>query len=410
MKIAIVIWDLTVSGGTQRQALELSQELSKSHSVEVYAYAHDPKQCYPKLSRRVKIFSLHKRMPVRKNRELGKIHSLFNEAYGQYHRDDKAIKELSAFLPGGFDILNYHDLNTEKVAYFYKRHHPSSKAVWMSNDVPILKNKEHYDTSPTSARSPQARVANLLRRLLLWISLNQERKIISALDHMVVLDGRNQRLFQGNFKKTPVIIRSGLDTASFRPRFKKNNEVFTVLAAGIFFRWRRFEDLISAAAILKKQGYGFRLNIIGSDRYDHAYYLELKEQVSHLALTDRVAFLGTVTEPELVANYQSADVFVFPNHNQTWGLAVFEALACGTPVIVSKSAGAHEVLDDGRNALLVDPLNPQEIAKKIALLIEQPELGQKLARNGHQLVKTDITWPLYAKNMLKVFENVLSQS
>jgi len=102
-------------------------------------------------------------------------------------------------------------------------------------------------------------------------------------------------------------------------------------------------------------------------------------------------------------------VFVFPNHLQSWGLAVFEAMASGLPVVVSKSAGASEVLTDGENALLVNPKNPGEIAKAIQSLIDNPDLYRTLSKNGRDFVEQNISWVKYTDQMEDVFKRVMSK-
>ncbi|MDZ4260263.1 MAG: hypothetical protein U1A25_01235, partial [Candidatus Sungbacteria bacterium] len=70
--------------------------------------------------------------------------------------------------------------------------------------------------------------------------------------------------------------------------------------------------------------------------------------------------------------------------------------ASGCPVIVSKTAGASEVLTDGENALLVPPKNP--------------DLYEQLSRKGRLFVEQNISWRKYTEYMLKVFEEVIKRN
>jgi len=82
--------------------------------------------------------------------------------------------------------------------------------------------------------------------------------------------------------------------------------------------------------------------------------------IKQFSLSDCVVFHGHISEEKLVEFYSTSDIFVFPNYPQTWGLAVFEAMGCGTPVVVSTSCGASEVLTDKENAILVPPKSPEK--------------------------------------------------
>jgi glycosyltransferase involved in cell wall biosynthesis len=114
-----------------------------------------------------------------------------------------------------------------------------------------------------------------------------------------------------------------------------------------------------------------------------------------------------VSEEELRHAYQTHDIYVSPNHLQSWGLAVFEAMASGAPVIVSKTAGASEILTDGANALLVDGKAPEQIAQAIERLAGDPKLHAMLSMAGRKFVEENVTWKYSAKNAIKIFEDCL---
>ena len=115
-----------------------------------------------------------------------------------------------------------------------------------------------------------------------------------------------------------------------------------------------------------------------------------------------------MSEEELVRNYSTSDVFVFPNYPQTWGLAVFEAMACGTPVVLSTGCGASEVLTNGENALLFFPRRAEEIAACLKQLFNDEQLWEHLSVNGRRFVEENIRWDLYGKRMLQLFSEVIS--
>jgi glycosyltransferase involved in cell wall biosynthesis len=104
--------------------------------------------------------------------------------------------------------------------------------------------------------------------------------------------------------------------------------------------------------------------------------------------------------------YQEADIFVFPAHNQTWGLVVFEAMASGLPVVVSNTTGASEVLTHMKNALIFNSKNYNEMADMIEMLISDLRLYENIRLNGSKFVKENISWYKYGLKVEEIFLNL----
>jgi glycosyltransferase involved in cell wall biosynthesis len=169
---------------------------------------------------------------------------------------------------------------------------------------------------------------------------------------------------------------------------------------------RRLQDAIEAVSLLKARGLSVRLLLAGSDRSFPEYLNSLQSLAAQLGVTREVTFAGKVADEEIGDFYCACDAFVFPNENQTWGLAVLEAMACGRPVLVSRGAAVHEVLTEGENALLFTPRNPEELAAKIQDVMSQPALRTKIAQEGMDLARTRFTWEQFASQIEDVCKEV----
>ena len=118
-----------------------------------------------------------------------------------------------------------------------------------------------------------------------------------------------------------------------------------------------------------------------------------------LGIADKVTFTGYSPEEELPSLYASADVYVLPSVSEPFGITVLEAMASGTPVILSKNAGVAEV---AKNCLRVDFWDVDEMAAKIVALLRYPSLGREM-RKMERREASRFSWADTAAKTLQVY-------
>lgn len=406
MKIAIIVWTLNVKGGTQRQAIFLSQKLQEyGHEVALYTGFYYPEECYVALLNNKKVKFLFKCKAGKEERffnippfieKIKILRSLIRKV-----KENKMCQDLAGLIDNDTEILNPHDQYVYKVGYYFKKR-KNIPSIWMANDIPSrqwLADKMHEIGSKSVPK---------FKKFLYSIVDTYEKKFIKAQDKIVVLDKLNKYAVKKYFNLDSKIIRSGLDLERFANSMpkKRQSQQTQLLMVGVLFPHRRYEDGVNAVKLLKDWGYNISLKIIGSDVFDKNYKAKLETLVKDLNLRETVNFLGAVNEKDLLRAYSESDILVFPNHLQTWGLVVFEAMACGLPVIVSRTSGASEVLKDGENAILIEPKNPLAIAKAVKKLIDDRLFYKKLRSNGFKFVQENISWDRYAREMLNIFHKL----
>ncbi|MCI4337320.1 MAG: glycosyltransferase family 4 protein [Thermoplasmata archaeon] len=108
---------------------------------------------------------------------------------------------------------------------------------------------------------------------------------------------------------------------------------------------------------------------------------QLQSTARRLRVEDRVKFCADVGDDDLPEYLRLAELFVFPSQNRLegFGLAVAEAMAVGLPVIIADMPGVREVIEPGREGLLVEPMLVEDLAEKIAGLLNDPPLRQRMA-------------------------------
>lgn len=132
----------------------------------------------------------------------------------------------------------------------------------------------------------------------------------------------------------------------------------------------------------------------------------LKKLAVDLGIDGKVIFTGMLRTEELAGLMNLAEVFVFPSLYEGFGLPPLEAMACGTPVVTSNVSSLPEVV--GEAALLVDPLNVQELANaKHRLLLDQ-KLRNKLIRKGFERIKL-FSWEKTARETLQVYKTTINE-
>ena len=135
-------------------------------------------------------------------------------------------------------------------------------------------------------------------------------------------------------------------------------------------------SLIEAANLLVKRGLdSFSLIFVGAGNQSE----EMNALVRSYGLQQHVDQSGQVAYQNLGSYYRAADVFVFPTHDDVWGLVLLEAMAFGKPALCSKNAGSKELISHGDNGFIFDSHNPEELADYMARFIRDPSL---IARFG----------------------------
>ena len=133
-----------------------------------------------------------------------------------------------------------------------------------------------------------------------------------------------------------------------------------VLFVSSLWPYKNCDGLLRAWARARPEFGDRQLAIVGPLR-DEKYVAELRALVAELGIGSDVVFVGGVPHEETVHFYRAADVFVYPSFNETFGLPILEAMACGCPVVTSDVSAMPETA--GGAAVLVNPEEPASIAK-----------------------------------------------
>jgi glycosyltransferase involved in cell wall biosynthesis len=154
-----------------------------------------------------------------------------------------------------------------------------------------------------------------------------------------------------------------------------------------------------------------RLLVIGRDQFDR----KLKKSFTDYIMSEmseevlsHVTFLGAVKHDELPAILERTAICVFPSHMEAMPIAWLEGMSMGKAVIVSKTGPGPEIIEDGLNGLLCDPFDPESIAEKIILILNNTDMRKKLGENARKKVLQEFSIDVLVKKNLDFYENCLS--
>ncbi len=191
-------------------------------------------------------------------------------------------------------------------------------------------------------------------------------------------------------KKELKLIHNGIDALKieFLPKdeAKSKLKVFqadlTIGTIANFYPTKGLEYLIEAAKILKSliPDSKFLILIIG----DGQERSNLESRIKNYGLGENIILLGQI--PEAYKYTKAFDIFVLPSVKEGFPWAVLEAMAAKVPVISTSVGAVPEIIENGKNGILVEPKKPEQLAEAIKYLMENERIRHEFALQAHQTV------------------------
>jgi glycosyltransferase involved in cell wall biosynthesis len=388
VKIAMVVNNLTVSGGYQKLVLRLERELRlRGHDVSVYTQHVDRDACYPA------------------DIATSNVHSVNEGAEPPL----VSWAALVRMFPPDIDGLILHDeVSLEALLHLDDR---PPRILWMlNNELGFLEAKfspRQLIRDAWMLRRPRPVVRKIGEAFDAARQRQRLRKAAKLVRAFAVYDEANARAVERRLSRTATVVYAGADIDVFeacvgeRPVTTAGS--LHVVSVGVLFPHRRYEDLIDALPLV---GRNVSVTIVGLHSYHPEYARRLRERTKDLQVEDRVTFREYVSDAELRSLYNASNAFVFVNDGLTWGIAVFEALAAGLPAIVSNTAGASELLAHGRHAWIVPARHPAAIAAALAEIADFPEEARRRVDCARQEVLGAVRWSAFAERIEEVLDKI----
>lgn len=181
-----------------------------------------------------------------------------------------------------------------------------------------------------------------------------------------------------------------------------------VLAIGRLARNKGYDLLVDAFSLVASRIPDAVLHLaVGGNSLNAAEQKileDLKLQVQRLGLEERVRFSGFVSDAELADHYRAADVFVLCSRYEPFGMTAIEAMACGTPTVITTHGGLFRAVTFGRHAIYADPFDREDLGISIVKVLKHPRLSARLSRMGAHKARSLFTWTGIAQQLTSLIE------
>lgn len=182
----------------------------------------------------------------------------------------------------------------------------------------------------------------------------------------------------------------------------------TVLALGRLATNKGYDLLVDAFSVLVARVPEARLHIAAGgenlDEHEAKILADVKAQVARLGLDDRVRFSGFVPDDDLPDMYRAADLFVLSSRYEPFGMTAVEAMASGTPTVVTVHGGLYRAISFGRHALFADPFDKEDLGITMMKPFKHRRLRERLSRMGAHKARSLFTWTGIAQQLVSLVE------
>jgi len=246
--------------------------------------------------------------------------------------------------------------------------------------------------------------------------VNNERLIYQSAHRVLATTPQQLELLLGDYEVPPekcFMIPPGYDDNRFFPLGESSQQALkqklgfsgpVVMALGRLARNKGYDLLIQAFQLVAQRipDATLYLAVGGVNLAEGELKIlgELKALVAELGLNDRVNFGSFIADEDLADYYRATDVFVLSSRYEPFGMTAIEAMACGTPTVVTVHGGLHQSLTFGRHALYADPLDREDLGIMIYKVLQHPRLRAQLAHMGAHMARSLFTWTGIAQQLV----------
>jgi mannosylfructose-phosphate synthase len=239
--------------------------------------------------------------------------------------------------------------------------------------------------------------------------VDRERAVYAAADLVVATTPQQAELLAGPEYVVPAerlaTIPPGYDDTRFFPMSEASRQLAkrdlglegpVVLALGRMARNKGYDLLLRSLPHVFERVEGARALLApGSSEPsegEQAQIAGLRDLADDLGIADRVLFHDHIPEDTLADHYRAADVFALSSRYEPFGMTAVEAMACGTPTVVTTEGGLWQMVRWGVDAIYANPFDPAAFGHAMATVLGYPQVAAQLSSAGAEAARARFTW------------------
>jgi glycosyltransferase involved in cell wall biosynthesis len=196
------------------------------------------------------------------------------------------------------------------------------------------------------------------------------------------------------------VVFCGIDLSIFPPR-RTQKVSGRVLYLGRMIQYKNVHDAIAAMDVVRKKNKDAHILLAGSG--------PLSREISRLCMRREYArYVGRVDQDEKIRLLSEAQITVLPSSEEGWGISLMEANAAFTPYVAYDIPAVGELTSTLRGGMLAEHRNTRDLAAKMSVLIENPEIGVSMAQQARSMIEREFTWEAVASRMEDSFNEALN--
>lgn len=275
-----------------------------------------------------------------------------------------------------------------------------------SHDVPIKVEGSEVKATPSGG----GMAFHMLREKMLWSSADRLLVVSRAVMRDVT------ELYGVNPEKIRVVY-NGVDATRFSPtgggglpsqiaNLEAKRIILFVghfgLRKGIFYAIRAMKQVRAEFPEAHLVCVGGTPAWLGKNDYVQV----LKSEMQRDGVEDSVTLLDAVKNTELAEFYRHSEIFVLPTYYEAFPKVVVEAMACGKPVVATRTGGIPELVSEGETGFLVPFGSPEAVSARLIALLGDRELRAAMGRRGRETVEKQFTWNAVAERIRTVYDEL----
>jgi L-malate glycosyltransferase len=160
------------------------------------------------------------------------------------------------------------------------------------------------------------------------------------------------------------------------------------------------DTLLRAFALVQRDVPEVSLVLVG----DGPLLAEHRALARTLQIDQRVVFMGDVPHAQVSSIFERCALFVLPSRSEPFGIVLLEAAWHGKPIVATRVGGVPEIITDGTDGLLIEADDPKDMARRIVMLLRDPERAARLGRAAHRTLHERFMWKDRIRDYIDIFE------